>query len=387
MPYNETLFYNMDKINAPEAWPCAAGGEGVIIAILDTGADSDHPDLVANLVAGAYWPAYSTSPEDDNGHGTHVSGIAAGVANNGGIFGVAPRAKIMPVKVLNAAASGSFTAISNGIIWAADHDAKVINMSLGGATYSQVQHDAVIYAYNLGVVIICAAGNSGDSTVMYPASFAEVIAVAATDSNDYWAYFSTYGDWVDVSAPGMDIISSYPWYTIYGLYENMDGTSQASPHVAGLAALIRKLRPAWTVDQVYAHIRSSVDDIYPWGYDPWYGWGRINAQKAVAAISLAVTDALPVPPAVQSASAPTSSDPDEFSPGVVLFKLRPGVALSAVLGEAGINAAGLQASVAVAVLDVMQLHVPVGEELYWLKYLRSLPDVAYAELDGIMHIQ
>jgi hypothetical protein len=391
VPYNETLRYNMDKINAPEAWPCAAGGEGVIIAILDTGADSDHPDLVANLVAGAY--AYGTSTEDDNGHGTHVSGIAAGVANNGGIFGVAPRAKIMPVKVLNSAGSGTFVAIANGITWAADHGAKVINMSLGSTTDSNIVHSAVQYAYNKSVVIIVSSGNCGSNYYdngctyqnqsSYPGAYNEVLAVAATDSSDIKADFSTAGSYVDVSAPGVDIYSSN-----YGnSYAIHSGTSQAAPHVAGMAALIRKLRPAWTVDQIYACIRASVDDVGSVGWDSGTGWGRINAQKAVDALILAAIDALPVPAPVQSISVSVTSDPAEFSPGIVLFKLRPGIALSAVLGEAGINAAGLQASVAVAALDVLQLHVPAGEELYWLKYLRSLPEVDYAELDEIMHIQ
>jgi subtilisin family serine protease len=396
LPYNEDLLYNMDKINAPEAWPCAEGGKGIVIAILDTGADSDHPDLQANLVAGAY--AYGSSTEDDQGHGTHVSGVSAGVANNGGILGVAPRASIMPVKVLNYQGSGTWTAIANGIIWAADHGAKVINMSLGGTSDTDTVHNAVIYAYNKSVAIIASAGNCGDSSypyngcssmnqTAYPAAYPEVLAVAATDASDVRASFSTQGSYVDVSAPGVAIYSSYPWYYDNGLFRYLDGTSQAAPHVTGLAALIRKLHPTWTVSQVYAHIIATVDDVGPVGFDNGTGYGRINAQNAVNASSLAATDALPVPPAVQTSVVQASNDPAEFSPGIVLFKLRAGAALSSVLNMASIQSAGLQASVAVAALDVMQLQVPVGEEHYWLTYLRSLPDVAFAELDGYMYIQ
>lgn len=392
LPYNETLLYNMNKVQAPQAWPCTDGGAGVVIAIIDTGVDSNHPDLAANLVAGAYFTG--TSTEDDHGHGTHVSGIAAGVANNGGIFGVAPRARIMPVKVCDNNGLCPDDAVANGVIWAVDHGAQVINMSLGGPDDSTILHEAVRYAYTSGVVVIASVGNCGDSNYYlngcsyvnqpsYPASYNELIAVAATDSNDAKASFSTAGSYVDVSAPGVAIYSSY--YT--GGYASMSGTSMAAPHVAGEAALIRKLRPGWTVAQIYDHIRSSVVDIAPPGCDIYTGWGRINAQKAVDALSLAATDALPVPATVQSAAAPISSDPAEFSPGVVLFKLRPGAALAAILNEATISAASLQAEVAVAQLGVLRLNVPAGEELYWLKYLRSLPDVAYAELDGIMHIQ
>ena len=392
VPYNETLRYNMDKINAPEAWPCTAGGEGVIIAILDTGVDRDHPDLVANLVGGVTY--YGTSTEDDNGHGTHVSGIAAGVANNGGIFGVAPRAKIMPVKVLDSDGSGFVSVVANGIIWAADHGAKVINLSMGVTTDYDTLHTAVQYAYNKSVIIIASAGNCGDNNYeangclyqnqpSYPGAYPEVIAVAATNASDARASFSTVGSYVGVSAPGADIYSSY----FGGGYLTESGTSQAAPHVAGMAALIRKMRPSWTVVQVYAQIRSAVDDVGPVGWDSGTGWGRINAQKAVNALILAAIDTLPVPTPVQPVSAPVTSDPDEFSPGVVLFKLRTGAVLSAVLGDASINSAGLQASMVVAALGVMRLQVPAGEELYWLKHLRSLPDVAYAELDGIMHIQ
>lgn len=387
LPYNETVLYNMAKVRATQAWPCPEGGAGVIIAILDTGADSNHPDLAANLVAGTSFVTYTTSWEDDHGHGTHVSGIAAGVANNGGIFGVAPRAKIMPVKVCNQGGVCPDDEIAMGIVWAVDHGAQVINMSLGGDSDSTILHDAVRYAYEHGVAIICSAGNSGDSTVIYPASYDEVIAVAATDSNDNWALFSTYGPWVDVSAPGVNILSSYPWNTYLGLYEYLSGTSMASPHVAGEAALIRKLRPDWTVDQVYAQIRASVDDVGDPGFDYKTGYGRINALKAVDALSLAVADALPVPAQVQSVATPVSSDPSEFSPGVVLFALRPGTSLAAIMNQATINAASLQAEVAVAQLGVLRLNVPAGEELSYLKLLRSLPEVEYAELDGIMHIQ
>ncbi|MHB1355178.1 MAG: S8 family serine peptidase [Anaerolineae bacterium] len=387
-PYNEALLYNMRKVKAPEAWAYAQAGEVIIIAILDTGVDSNHPDLQDNLVTGTTFVAGTTTPEDDQSHGTHVAGIAAGIANNGGIFGVAPRASIMPVKVCDSSGYCSNENIASGITWAVDNGAHVINMSLGGPS-STIVYNAVRYAYENGVVIICAAGNTGNAgnTPMYPGAYDKVIAVAATDSNDNWASFSTYGNWVDVSAPGVSVYSSYPWITQYGLFKYDSGTSMSSPHVAGVAALIRKLRPNWTVEQVYAHIRASVDDVGATGYDIKTGTGRINALKAVDSLSLAAMDALLLPTQLLSATPPVRSDPTEFVPGVILFKLNPGAALSAVLGEASINAAGLQAEVAVAQLGVLRLQVPAGEELVWLKLLRSMPEVEYAELDGIMHIQ
>jgi subtilisin family serine protease len=384
--YDENVLYNMARVHAPQAWGCAQG-EGVIIAILDTGVDSDHPDLQPNLVAGASFISSTISWEDDHGHGTHVSGIAAGIVNNGGIFGVAPRASIMPIKVCDHYGSCPEAAIANGIIWAVDHGARVINMSLGGAEDLQVEHDAVVYAYNHGVVIICSAGNSGILTDTFPAAYTEVIAVAATDANDDRASWSTYGDFVDVAAPGVSIFSSYPWNTSFGLYTYMSGTSMAAPHVTGMAALIRELRPDWTIDQVFAHIRASVDDVGVPGYDTMTGSGRINAFRAVDPLNLAATDALVTAISVQLVTEPTTDNPTAYTPGVVLYKLRNGIRANTIQDDGNINSAGLRTSIAVAAMDVMQLSVPAGEELYWLEYLRSLPDVAYAELDGIRHIQ
>ncbi|MHB1355179.1 MAG: C1 family peptidase [Anaerolineae bacterium] len=384
IPYNETLYYNMKKVLAPQAWPCSQGGEGVIIAIVDTGVDSNHPDLVGNLVPGATFVAGTTTPEDDNGHGTHVAGIAAGIANNGGIMGVAPRAKIMPVKVMDQAGNGDYLAITNGIIWAVNHGAGVINLSVGGYGESSTLQGAIQYAYSNGVVLACAAGNGGTNQAFYPAYFSECLAVAATDEWDIDAYFSNYGDWVDVSAPGVAITSSW----LGGGTHTLNGTSMASPHVAGLAALIRAMRPAWSTSQVFNHIiYNSVDDIRYSGFDDFTGWGRINAQKSIDGLSLGAIDALPAPAASESIPAPAGGDPVVFNPGLVLFKLRSGSKLSVVQDDPSINSASLQTSVAVAELDVMQLRVPAGEELYWLKYLRSLPDVEYVELNGVMHIQ
>ncbi|MHB1355071.1 MAG: S8 family serine peptidase [Anaerolineae bacterium] len=442
--------YNMDKINAPEAWPCVSGGQDIIIAILDTGADSDHPDLLANFITGTTY--YGATWEDGHGHGTHTSGIAAGVANNGGIMGVAPRAKIMPVKVLSDAGSGSSTYIANGIIWAVNHGAKVINMSLGSVVNNSTIRAAVVYAYTSSVAIIVSAGNCGGTNYAangclyrnqwsYPAAYTEVIAVASTDSNDQRSSFSTSASYVDVAAPGSSIVSSYYTGT---LYASMSGTSMAAPHVAGEAALIRKLHPEWTVPEVYARIISAVVDISPAGFDNDTGWGRIDAQLAVTTAGLAplylsfslvdevdlasqmhpdwttvevydylasLVDDIGDPGYdIYSGEGPTNAsktlaaiatarqaeanaleasmaNPSEFRAGVVLFKMRPGAKVASVLNQAAISSSGLQADLAVPVLGVLQLHVPQGEETYWLKQLRALPGVEYAELDGIVYAQ
>ncbi len=394
--YNETLLWNMTIIHAAEAWACPQGGAGVVIAILDTGVDSSHPELAGNLVSGIrYSDGHEYANwEDDNGHGSHVAGIAAGVANNGGIVGVAPRASIMPVKVLDNNGSGYMSDAVLGIIWAVEHGADVINMSLGGFGDYEPLHTAIQqYAYDNNVPVIVSAGNCGvandkcpsQNAISYPAAYTQTLAVAATDSDDYRASFSTVASYVDVAAPGVSIYSSYPG----GGYAFYNGTSQAAPHVAGLAALIRALQPGWTTQQVYNYIASTADDItaYGAGWDPQTGYGRINAADAISGIAAVSAESLAVPAPLEAESAAIRQDPTEFRPGAVLFKLREGADAATISGDAGIQAAGLQVTMAIAELGVQELHVPEGEETAWLEYLRGLPGVEYAELDGVIYIQ
>ncbi|MFZ3062515.1 MAG: S8 family peptidase, partial [Actinomycetota bacterium] len=290
---NDTYFpqqWALTKIQAPVAWDKTTGSSSVTIAILDTGVDLSHPDLAAKIVPG-YNFAYGTSnPSDDNGHGTHVAGIAAAVTNNGsGVAGVSWGSKIMPVKVLDSFGSGDDFAIQQAIVWAADNGAKVINMSLGGPGYLQSTQDAVNYAYGKGVVLVAAAGNSGVSTPYYPAAYNHVISVSATGNSDIITSYSNYGSWIDVAAPGggsvgTDGIISTFWDSGSHVYASGTGTSMAAPHVSGLAALLRAYSPTLTNDQVEQQIESMADDLGSPGKDNYYGYGRINALKALFSV-------------------------------------------------------------------------------------------------------
>ena len=194
--------WGMAKIQAPQAWDVTRGSSSVKVAIVDTGIKLNHPDLAAKIVAARNFTTSSTV-DDVYGHGTHVAGIAAAVTNNGlGVAGVGYNASLMSVKVLGDTGSGYHSDIANGIIWATDNGANVINMSLGGPSSSTTLQQAVDYAWSHGVVVVAAAGNGGNSVPSYPGAYANVIGVAATDPNDRLYSFSTYGDWVDVAAPG-----------------------------------------------------------------------------------------------------------------------------------------------------------------------------------------
>jgi subtilisin len=226
--------WGVQRVNAPAAWPSGEGA-GVKVAVVDTGIDCTHPDLQCDFSAGTDIVDPGSDPMDDNEHGTHVAGTIAGRGNVGGVLGVAPKATLMPVKVLDKDGAGSLSDIVRGIAWAADHGANVINMSLGGPSGSAALERAVKHALSKGVVVVAAAGNSGPDpdTVGFPAGAPGVIAVAASDSSDGVASFSSRGSAVAFIAPGVQILSTVPG----GGYARLSGTSMASPHVAGLAAL------------------------------------------------------------------------------------------------------------------------------------------------------
>ena len=198
--------YGLTAIHAPQGWDTTTGSAAVIIAIIDTGVDLTHPDLAGKIVAGYDFVNGDAVPDDDNGHGTHVAGIAAASSNNGaGVAGVSWGARIMPIKVLNSGAGGSFANAASGIIWATDHGAQIINLSLGGSSNSSIFQNAIDYAYAHGVTLVAASGNSGNGTILYPARYPNVIAVGATDLNNNLAVFSNYGAELDVVAPGVNI--------------------------------------------------------------------------------------------------------------------------------------------------------------------------------------
>jgi subtilisin family serine protease len=260
---------SLSALHVESAWNVTRGA-GVTIAILDTGVDLDHPDLAAHLVAGRDIVNGDNDPNDDFGHGTLVAGAAAAVANNGiGVTGVAGDASIMPVKVLGASGTGWDDDIAAGITWATDHGADVINLSLGGPGDSAVLDDAVAYAAAHDVVVVGASGNSNTSVPNYPAAIDAVIAVGATDASSTAAWFSGRGWWVDVAAPGINILS-----TARGTgatYATATGTSLSSPLVSGVVALMRAHNPSATAAQVAATLRATARDRGPHGNDPVYG--------------------------------------------------------------------------------------------------------------------
>lgn len=267
--------WGLPKISAPAGWAVTTGSTGVTIAIVDTGVDKNHSDLVGKLVAGYDFVNNDADADDDNGHGTHCAGIAAALTNNGiGVAGVDWNARIMPVKVLNASGSGSYSGIANGIIWAADNGAKVISMSLGGSSGSATLESAVNYAAGKGVVIVAAAGNSNTTAASYPGYYTACIAVGSTTSTDARSSFSNYGaNWVDVAAPGSSIYSTYDGNT----YATLSGTSMATPHVAGLAGLLwAKQGAAATAATVRNAIEQNCDNV-----GTWVAYGRINVAKAL----------------------------------------------------------------------------------------------------------
>lgn len=225
------------KVQAPAAWDVTKGSSSVMIAVVDTGVDLDHPDLASKVNTSLDYDFVNndSTAQDDQGHGTHVAGIAAAATNNStGIAGMCPDCTILPVKVLNSAGSGSYSAIASGIRYAADNGAQVINLSLGGTAGNSTLSSAVTYADGKGSLVVAAAGNNGSSTKFYPAAYTAVVAVAATDSNDLRASFSNFGSYVDVAAPGVSIYATY-WNNTYA---SLNGTSMAAPHVSGLAGLL-----------------------------------------------------------------------------------------------------------------------------------------------------
>jgi len=253
------------KTNAPTAWNTTTGSASVVVAVLDSGVDTTQPDLQSKLVAGRDIVNNDADPTDDNGHGTMTAGIVGAASNNGiGVASYCWGCAVMPVKVLGADGTGSYSNIAAGITWAADNGARVINLSLGGTTDSSTLHSAVTYAHDKGVVLVAAAGNSGTTAYNYPAAFPEVVSVAGTDSTDVLYSWSNYGSWVKVAAPGMNYtVGRSGWYGQFG------GTSSASPVVAGIAGLVASAAPAATTAQIEQAITSSAVKVGSWRMAGW----------------------------------------------------------------------------------------------------------------------
>ena len=353
-------------VSAVAGWsvyPGAYGSSGgATIAVVDTGVDASHPDLSdgrvltsagANCVR-ANGTCIADSAADDNGHGTHVAGIAAAATNNTiGVAGTAFDARVIPVKVLDSRGYGSYAAITNGIVWAAQHGARVINLSIEGTIYSQTVCDAVKDARMSGAVVVAAAGNFSTSTQSMPAGCPGAIGVAATDQNDQPASFSDYGaPDVFVSAPGVSIFSTY----VGGGYATMSGTSMAAPFVSGLAAQLIGQLPQRTPDDVARLLATTADKVgsSAYGADPYgtcagctwnttCGYGRIDMRRALAApdFAVAVSPSSASTPMGQSAVYTVSvSSVNGFSGSVQLSAsgLPPGA--TATFSQAALSAPG-----------------------------------------------
>ncbi len=269
--------WHLPSISTPQAWDVTTGSNDVTLAVIDTGVDYDHEDLEGRCVAGYNYVDRNTDPMDDHGHGTHVAGIAAAAGDNSsGVAGVDWKVRIMPLKVLDSQGSGYDSDVAAGIRYAADNGAEVINMSLGSPDYSYTLSEAVNYAHNKGVVMVAASGNEATS-VSYPAACDHVIAVGALESNDSLAYFSNRGSALDLTAPGVSILSTVP-----GGYGKMSGTSMASPVVAGCASLVLAAHPGYGAYQVEQALKNGATDLGSPGFDTSYGHGKVNAFAAVS---------------------------------------------------------------------------------------------------------
>jgi subtilisin family serine protease len=304
VPVNDPFFekqWSFQMIGAPEAWRHARG-EGVVVAVIDTGvayADRGRFRRVEDLSDDGFVTGYdfikdSNQPSDDHGHGTHVAGTIAQATNNGlGVAGIAPKAKIMPLKVLSRTGRGTAGDIADAIRFAADEGAHVMNLSLGGGPRSMVMESAVRYAAKKGVLVVCAAGNGGRARVEYPAAYPGAFAVSSVGPDRKLAFYSSYGQQVAVTAPGGNkqfgeaggILQNTITPTQVdqtNLYLSYQGTSMAAPHVAGVAALVMGVGVR-DVDSVKRILTSSALDLGPEGWDERYGHGLLTAAGAVNA--------------------------------------------------------------------------------------------------------
>ncbi len=274
--------WGVERVGAPPCHERGHTGEGVHVAVVDSGIDSDHPDLAPSLGEGYAVVEYDGREDDaepwddDDGHGTHCAGIADAASNAEGVVGVSTEATLHAVKVTTGHGEGTGMTVAAGVTWAADQGYEVISMSLGARRPSAVVHDAVQYATERGSLVVAAAGNSGPCTdcVDYPGAYEETIAVGSTDSDDRLSAFSATGPEVGIAAPGTDVTST----AVGGDYRTYSGTSMAAPHVAGAAALLAAQGLSNT--EIRARLLESAEDL---GYgDRETGAGLLNVERAIA---------------------------------------------------------------------------------------------------------
>ncbi|PYZ91712.1 peptidase S8 [Salipaludibacillus keqinensis] len=278
----QTVPWGVPHVQGTAAQEEGYTGDSVKVAILDTGVDNTHEDLAANVKGGhsVFDDADNSDPYyDENGHGTHVAGTVGAVNNDLGVIGVAYDADLYAVKVLNNAGSGTLAGIAEGIEWSIDNEMDIINMSLGGSQGSSILEEFSDLAYDEGVLVVAAAGNSGNrggnnDTVGYPANYDSVIAVAAIDENNNRASFSSSGPAVEISAPGVSVLSTIPGND----YAAFNGTSMASPHVAGVAAQVWQAKPELSNEELRDLLNETAQSL---GSASQYGHGLVQSLDAI----------------------------------------------------------------------------------------------------------
>ena len=300
---------NVASQDGNSAWNITHGNREVLVAVLDTGVDKDHPDLSGVVTKEQDFTGSVSGPDDRDGHGTHIAGSIGAVTNNNvGIAGIARDVSIINGKVLGDDGYGTYSAIASGILWAADNGAKVINMSLGGQSSSKTLEEAVNYAKNKKVVVVAAAGNSGTSQPFYPAYYSPVVAVGAVNQNDQKPSWSNWGSWVDIAAPGHFIYSTVN----EGGYAYYSGTSMATSYVSGVAALVWSLGTCQSENCVVNNLYSNAVNIQ--GTGSQFKYGRVDALKSVMAENLTptltpiptVSETVTVDPTLSPTITPTS---------------------------------------------------------------------------------
>lgn len=282
-PASQNTPHGITRAGAPLAWPRVTGN-GVTVAIIDTGIDATHPDLKDRVTGGANFSTNDRAAwKDGHGHGTHVAGTVAATNDADGVVGMAPDASLIAVKVLDDYGSGTYADVTAGVEYAIGK-AHVANMSLGGTSNNQALHEMLIKAHNNGLIVVAAAGNSGEdwgNPLNYPAAYPEVVSTAAVDDKDLRAYFSTYNKYVAIAAHGVSVLSCEK----NGQYARHSGTSMATPHVAGGAALLRQAFPDESVVDLKRRLVCNAEDQWPTGRDNWTGFGMLNVPAALEANS------------------------------------------------------------------------------------------------------
>ncbi len=264
--------WGIEFIYARQAWALTRG-VGVKVGVIDTGIDLHHPDLRSNIAGGHNVLNPGRDPADDNGHGTHVAGTIAAADDDIGVAGVAPQAKLYAVKALDRFGIGYLSDLIEALDWCIKNGIAIVNLSLGTREDNRTFHDAVRRAWQAGVTVVAAAGNDGpgENTVNYPGKYPETICVSAVDADGRLARFASSGPEVDLVAPGVDILSTWPG----GGYRSLNGTSMASPHVAGVAALVAAARPDSGPDEISKRLAVSSRRLIG------VPWGLVNASRAV----------------------------------------------------------------------------------------------------------